>query len=88
MHLLKLRILVLIVLLHFSYSHDCGKVKVGTAFIAGGDESRKGQWPWLASLFKKNSNKFFCGSSIISKKHLLGGKKSLILDTILIPFLL
>lgn len=52
---------------------ECGRVKVGLGFNIGGDNSLPGQWPWLASLFYKG--KYHCGSSVISKNHLLSGKK-------------
>lgn len=74
MSLFELKIFVFLLFLHFSSTLDCGNVKVGTSFVAGGDESFKGQWPWLVSLFSKDFNKLFCGSSIISKRHLLGGQ--------------
>lgn len=72
---MSLKLLILINFVAFSASLECGKVKVGTSFVAGGAESGKGQWPWLAPLFNKNTSKFFCGSSIISKQHLLGGQR-------------
>jgi hypothetical protein len=53
---------------------ECGMVKVGIPFLLGGDFSTKGQWPWFASIIRSENNNLICGSSIISKRHLLGGK--------------
>lgn len=53
---------------------QCGEVQVGFGYIVGGNYSEKGQWPWLASLHYRKNNAYFCGSSIISKKHLLSGE--------------
>ena len=55
-------------------SQDCGRVKVGTSFTVGSEYAIKGQFPWFAPLFYKKDDKFFCGSTIISKKHLLSGE--------------
>lgn len=66
--------LFLINFVSFSASFECGKVQIGTANIAGGEESKKGQWPWLAPIFFRVNHKFLCGSSIISKRHLLRGQ--------------
>lgn len=66
--------LILINFVAFSTSYECGKVRIGLGFIGGGVESRKGEWPWLAPLFKRSGDIFFCSSSIISRKHLLGGE--------------
>lgn len=72
--------LILINFVVFSTSLECGQVKVGIANVAGGDESKKGEWPWLAPLGDRVRNKFVCSSSIISKKHLLGGKSDPIMS--------
>lgn len=47
----------------------CGRKYVTSGLIIGGTYSAKGQWPWLAALFYIPSRKFFCGASLISKKH-------------------
>jgi secreted trypsin-like serine protease len=56
------------------YEQECGEVQVGVGYIAGGNFSTKGQWPWLASLHYNKNGRYFCGSSIISKRHLLTGE--------------
>lgn len=60
--------------MNLSSSQNCGRVKVGTPLTVGGEYAIKGQFPWLAPLFVKDGDKFFCGSTIISKQHLLSGK--------------
>lgn len=47
----------------------CGRKFVSSGLIIGGTYSAKGQWPWLAALFYNPDRKFFCGASLISKKH-------------------
>ncbi|CAH1735925.1 unnamed protein product [Chironomus riparius] len=59
------------ILISLSNSQNCGRVKVGTSFAVGGEYTTKGQFPWLAPLFFKKNDKFFCGSTIISKQYLL-----------------
>lgn len=55
---------------------NCGKtIFVGAGLIYGGNQSKKNQWPWFASLYdRKNQNNFFCGASVITKRHLLSGE--------------
>jgi hypothetical protein len=67
------RFLILFISIFAINADECGKVKVGSGLSVGGEFSTPGQWPWLASLFHKG--KYHCGSSLISKKHLLSGKK-------------
>jgi hypothetical protein len=56
-------------------TQECGKRGQGFTFSVGGEYSEVGQWPWLAPLFRKENDKFFCSSSIISERFLLSGKK-------------
>lgn len=51
----------------------CGTVSFATGLIVHGTEAKKGQWPFLVGLFSLSNKKFFCGSSLISAKHLLTG---------------
>lgn len=55
-------------------AQECGKIQIPTSFTIGGEYSYRGQWPWLAPVANKIDGKFFCGSTIISNRHLLGGK--------------
>ena len=55
-------------------SQECGRVKVGTSFSVGSEYATRGQWPWLAPLFYRKDDEFFCGSTLISKRHLLSGE--------------
>lgn len=47
----------------------CGKKLESNELIIGGSHSGRGQWPWLAALVYSNSQKYFCGATLISSKH-------------------
>lgn len=71
-------IFIIILFLNISnfYAFECGKRKIIGAGIRiiGADNPYYGQWPWVATLFLKELEKFFCGATLISEKHLLTGK--------------
>jgi len=69
-----LHLLIAIISVRFINSQNCGRVKVGTSFTIGSEYATKGQFPWLAPLFYKKDDEFFCGSTIISERHLLSGE--------------
>lgn len=50
---------------------DCGTVPYATGFIIGGEKSKPGQWPFVVALLAYTERQFFCGGSIISKRHIL-----------------
>lgn len=54
-----------------SDSNSCGLADRATGLVIGGTESTRGQWPWLVALFQAASNKYFCGSTLLSNRHLL-----------------
>lgn len=54
----------------------CGTVSFASGLIIHGNDTKKGQWPFLVGLFYLSTKKFFCGSSLISAKHLLTGMRS------------
>jgi Trypsin len=54
---------------------ECGKRSLVVGTVLGGDEARKNSWPWLAALFNRRYDNFFCAGSLISRKHVLSGKK-------------
>jgi hypothetical protein len=65
------------VILHFVVAilaQECGRTE-GISNSIGSEYSKQGEWPWLAPLFRKQNDKFFCSSSIISERFLLSGKK-------------
>lgn len=70
---MKVILLIFIfILISATNSQECGQTKIlGTAFSIGSEYSTRGQWPWLAPMFYTKNNVFFCGSTIISKRHLL-----------------
>lgn len=66
-------VLISFVNFNFVFLEECGR-SAESGLSIGGEYSAQGQWPWLAPLFMKDGNKFFCGSSIISDRFLLSGK--------------
>lgn len=57
-----------------SASESCGQRRVLSGTIFGGSSTRRGQWPWLVAFVYRFEEKFFCGGSLISPKHVLSGK--------------
>lgn len=52
---------------------ECGTAYFDRPLIAYGKPTRRGEWPFLAALFKFNGPEFFCGGSLISDRHVLTG---------------
>lgn len=53
---------------------ECGVEKSGSGFIIGGDEIRRGQWPFMVALIHQNppiKDQFFCGGNVITTSHIL-----------------
>lgn len=56
-------------------AQECGKGRsdfVGTIF--GGKVTKKADWPWNVALIHRQAERFFCGGTLISSKHILSGK--------------
>jgi secreted trypsin-like serine protease len=58
-------------------AQECGNVKYTSELIYGGEYAKRGQWPWLCAVHDTVSDEFFCGSTLISKKHVLTGESSI-----------
>lgn len=56
------------------YNFDCGEVSFSAGHVIGGTASKRGQWPFLVALYNLETNKFFCGGSLITSKNVLTGK--------------
>ena len=54
---------------------NCGHKFSGVGYIVGGSKALPNAWPWLTVLLYKPKNKFFCGGSLISEKHVISGEK-------------
>ena len=55
-------------------AQECGNVKYTSGLIYGGEYIQRGQYPWLCAIHDTVSDEFFCGSTLISKKHVLTGE--------------
>lgn len=54
-------------------ANECGTIEYIDPKILQGTATVRGAWPFLAALFHIEEAKFFCGSTIISAKHVLTG---------------
>lgn len=54
---------------------ECGTVTAINDLILGGNEVSKGAWPFAVVISRKINNKFLCGGTLISKKHVLTGNR-------------
>lgn len=54
-------------------AQECGNVKYSDGLIYGGNYTKRDQWPWLCSLHDVESDEFFCGSTLISSRHVVTG---------------
>lgn len=61
-----------------SLTEVCGKRKGATGKVFGGNQVKKGEWPWLVAFTQRYEKEFFCGGNLISQKHVLSGKMSLL----------
>ncbi|CAK1547607.1 unnamed protein product [Leptosia nina] len=55
-------------------SQSCGRRKLGyTQLIVNGDVTQAGDWPWHVAIYRldKNSLKYICGGTLISKNYVL-----------------
>lgn len=69
-----LRLATLVQFVVIAVSQECGIVKYSSELIFGGTYAKRGQWPWLCTLHDSTSEEFFCGSTLISAKHVVTGK--------------
>lgn len=76
-NVLIVRLLVL-VLVYFKLTGidaiECGTVEFIDPKITKGTATSRGAWPFLAALFYVEKAQFFCGSTVISARHVLTGK--------------
>lgn len=59
---------------------QCGTVRdVRLPLILGGNQTIRGQWPFVVALHKGEVFEYICGGTLISTKHVLTGKDLLFL---------
>lgn len=75
MELTKLILLIFVLKISKVASEECGKRRGFQALGFGGRETLKQEWPWLAAFIYLEENSFMCGGSILSRSHVLSGKK-------------
>ena len=65
--------LPLLVFINYCKSEEiqCGIPDSIVGLIINGSPVSRGAWPWLVALFRAETNKFFCGATLISKQHIL-----------------
>lgn len=70
-----MRFVILFGALTFNFSswssELCGDSVVGSGFVVGGSAIKRGQWPFIAALFRNDNKKYFCGGTIISTRHVI-----------------
>lgn len=54
-----------------STNQNCGKTSFLSGLVVGGTQTYRGQWPFLVALHHLETDKFFCGGSLISAQHVL-----------------
>jgi secreted trypsin-like serine protease len=66
---------VLTVQVYFVNANDpCGQRGGVGGLIYGGEEVKRGDWPWTVAFVHKTKNTFFCGGNLVSSKHVLSSK--------------
>lgn len=50
---------------------NCGRTQHKLGLVKCGDHSRPGDYPWLVSIHKKESDEFACNGHLISNRHVL-----------------
>lgn len=70
----KLNLLLFLLFISEIGGQECGEVKIDWGNrVANGKKAVKGEWPFLAALYKLESSEYFCGSTVITNKHVLTG---------------
>lgn len=67
-------VFIVIISANYSSAQECGKQQSAHQLIYGGNVVTEGEWPWIASLFLRATNEFFCSANLISHQHLLTGE--------------
>lgn len=71
---MKFLLMSIIVISAVASEEECGQRKSINPLVFGGTAVIAGDFPWVVPLIRKFNNKFFCGSNLISRQHVLTGK--------------
>lgn len=72
--LIPLLFLLFLKLMTCSDFNTCGKSKSYSGLISGGNETKKGEFPFLAALYDLEIAQVFCGGSLITTRDVITGK--------------
>lgn len=63
---------------------ECGHQFVAQGLAYGAERTKYLEWPWLIALKyrEKNKDDFFCGGSLVSKRHVITGEARMKQETI------
>lgn len=57
-------------------NRQCGRISLNVGLVVGGRETKRGEWPFLAALFLRQTVQFFCAGNLVTTQHVLTGKMS------------
>lgn len=67
--------LIIVIAAVVAGEEECGQRKSVNPLVFGGTAVSSGDFPWVVPLIRKFNNKFFCGSNLISRQHVLTGER-------------
>jgi secreted trypsin-like serine protease len=61
--------------IHSVFAEDtCGKVSIRSGLVVNGEQALPGEFPFLAALYKLETDQFFCAGNLITRRHVLTGE--------------
>lgn len=74
MNCLVAKILILFAFSLSSTAQKCGQFTVNSGLIVNGDDTVRGEFPFLIALWKLSDQSFFCAGNLISQRHAVTGE--------------
>lgn len=71
MELVLKLILFLVAFSKVSTEYVCGRSMHNTGLIVNGKDVKRGDWPFIAALFKTDGDGFFCAGTLITSQHVV-----------------